>query len=151
MSENRRNPSDVLRRFGLLQRRHTTAIVGMVMALVWIGEGCTTPAHDPRSQIATALLGKTKNELVNCAGKPLQELVQRDVTVLIYYKDAPELESSFMGSKSGMLRKRHGCRARIVLTNDRVEGIEYESVPETFGGEDHCDEIFQGCGPVIQH
>ncbi len=127
--------------------RAGAVLVSILSITAWLMLGsCATAPPQQRSPIATALLGKTKQELVTCAGAPLKEFAQGDATVLTYYKEAPELEESFMGSKSSLrFEHRHGCRARISLREDRVEGIEYESVPATFSSEDHCDEIFQAC------
>lgn len=133
--------------FRSLYGQFDTVIVRILIAFVWLTLGSCAPAPpQQRSQIATTLLGKTKQELVTCAGMPLNEFVRSDATELIYYKDSPKLEESFMGAKSSIRAERpHGCRARIYLKEDRVEGIEYESVPATFAGEDHCDAIFQAC------
>ncbi len=68
-----------------------------------------------------------------------------DLTVLKYYKEASILEESFPASKGSVARIHHGCRATLALKNDRVEGIQYNSVPSSYKDEDHCDEIFENC------
>ena len=49
---------------------------------------------DP-NPIGKALLGKSKQELVACAGNPLEETKTAEGTVLAYYKEAPMFEESF--------------------------------------------------------
>ena len=71
-----------------------------------------------------------------------------DLTVLRYYKEAFQFEESFSGSKSSVARLHHGCWASLVLKHDRVEGVQYDSIPSSHMEDDHCDEIFAQCvGP----
>ena len=126
----------------------TSARVCTVVALGCAATlGCAAPAAEIRAPSATqqALIGLSKATLLNCAGAPLREIQNGESTVLIYHKDAPVIENSFMGSKSSVSRTHHSCTARLVLTKDVVEGIEYDSEPATYAAEDHCDEIFSAC------
>ena len=68
-----------------------------------------------------------------------------DMAVLRYYKEASVLEESFAASKSSVARIHHGCWATLGLKNERVEGVQYDSVPSSYKHEEHCDEIFQNC------
>lgn len=92
-----------------------------------------------------ALIGKTKQQILACAGLPVDEHAEGDRIVLVYYKEASQLEESFFGSKSSVARGHHGCRSTIVLQQDRVEDVRYESEPSTYQDEDHCEEIFEPC------
>ncbi|WP_455388234.1 hypothetical protein [Petrachloros mirabilis] len=92
-----------------------------------------------------ALIGKTKQELLACAGKPVGEKTQDDLTVLTYYKEASLLEESFPESRSSFSKVHHGCRATVVLQRDRINEVRYESVPSSYQDEDHCVEIFERC------
>lgn len=96
-------------------------------------------------QIQQALIGKTKLELLSCAGPPISETVKTDRTVMVYYREASLLEESFPASKGSFAMVHHGCRATIVLRDDYVDHIRYESIPRSYRDEDHCEEIFSGC------
>lgn len=67
------------------------------------------------------------------------------MTILKYYKEASILEESSFVSKSSFPRVHHGCWATLGLKNDRVEGVQYDSVPPSSRHEDHCDQIFANC------
>lgn len=92
-----------------------------------------------------ALIGKTKQELLACAGPPVSESTRGDRVVFLYYKEASLLEESFPGSKSSFAKEHHGCLATLSLQNDRVSEVHYESVPSSYQDEDHCEEIFDPC------
>jgi hypothetical protein len=127
---------------------HRPLRIGLMALLTFMGvTGCATdhPEIHPPSVIQKALIGKTKQELLACAGTPIQETVQEDLLVLTYYKEASLLEESFAESKSTLPKAHHGCRARLGLKDDRVEGVEYVPVPNTVKDEEHCDEIFENC------
>lgn len=99
-----------------------------------------------------ALIGKTKQELLACAGPPVSEMIKTDRTVMVYYREASQLEESFPGSKGSFAMVHHGCRATIILRADRVDNVRYESVPSSYRDEDHCEEVFVGCvGNETEH
>ena len=91
------------------------------------------------------MLGKSKQELVACAGKPLEEVKTAEGPVLAYYKEAPMFEESFASSKASRPGAHHGCWARLLMEDDRVVGVEYRSVPPSVDATDHCEEIFRIC------
>jgi hypothetical protein len=122
--------------------------IGALTALVWLGlSGCTTPPPEitPPSSTQKALIGKTKKELMSCTTVQPEERIVGDLMVLRYYKEASVLEESFAVSKSSVARIHHGCWATLGLKNDRVEGVQYESIPPTYKDDEHCDEIFEHC------
>lgn len=82
---------------------------------------------------------------MSCIPVPPQERVVGDLTLLKYYKEASLLEESFPGTKSSVARIHHGCWATLMLKDDRVEGVQYESIPATYKDDEHCDEIFVQC------
>lgn len=92
-----------------------------------------------------ALIGKTKQELLACAGPPVSESTKGGRVVFLYYKEASLLEESFPGSKSSFAKEHHGCLATLSLQQDRVSEVRYESVPSSYQDEDHCEEIFDPC------
>lgn len=111
---------------------------------VWL-IGCAAAQSIAPSPIGKALLGKSKQELVACAGNPFHETKAAEGTVLSYYKEAPMLEKSvpfLKGSRSGA---RHGCWAHLLMAEDRVVGVEYGSVPRSIDATNHCEEIFHAC------
>lgn len=116
----------------------------VVCTAVWL-VGCAAPQPLEPSPIGKALLGKSKQELVACAGSPLQETKTVEGTVLSYYKEAPMFEESFPFSKSSRPGAHHGCWAHLLMGEDRVVGVEYRSVPRSVDATDHCEEIFHTC------
>jgi hypothetical protein len=66
-------------------------------------------------------------------------------TELKFYKEASQFEESFPGTKSSFPRAHHGCWASVFLQNDRVQAVQYRSVPALYLDDDHCDEIFEPC------
>jgi hypothetical protein len=107
--------------------------------------GCAVSQPIEASPTGKALLGKSKQELVACAGNPLQETKTAEGIVLAYYKEAPMFEESFASSKASRPGAHHGCWARLLMEDDRVVGVEYRSVPPSVDATDHCEEIFRTC------
>jgi len=124
---------------------------GVCIWPLWVGlialTGCAEiPPNGTESYPAQgALIGKTKEALLACAGPPVIERVIGDHVQVIYYREASQLEESFPGSKSSFARVHHGCRATIVLREDRVSEVRYESDPSSYRDEDHCEDIFETC------
>lgn len=129
-------------------RANTVTIVFLIV-LTGVGSlGCTTTPSEtatPPSRTQKAIIGKTRQELMACTSVQPQESMIGDLTVLKYYKEASILEESFAVSKSSVARIHHGCRATLRLKNDRVEGVQYNSIPSFYKDGDHCDEIFENC------
>lgn len=123
--------------FRILESFMMVGFVGLI--------GCTASQPIESSPIGKALLGKSKQELVACAGNPLQETKTAKGTVLTYYKEAPMLEESFASSKGSRSGVHHGCWAHLLMEADRVVGVEYKSVPPSVDATDHCEEIFHTC------
>lgn len=97
---------------------------------------------------AQALLGKRAEALRACAGPPIATMVRGEQTVWVYFKEASQLEESFAGSKSSVPMVHHGCRARILIEQDRVTGVQYDSEPASYNDDEHCEQIFRAClGP----
>ena len=116
----------------------------IMVGFVWL-VGCAAPQPIEPSLIQKALIGKSKQELASCAGHALEEVSTAEGTVLKYYKEASMFEESGVFSKSSRAGVHHGCWAYLLLTDDRVVGVEYRSVPRSVGAADHCEEIFQLC------
>jgi hypothetical protein len=123
-----------------------------LLCSLWLGlivlVGCAEvmPNQVEPYPAAQVLLGKTKQALLACAGPPIsEEHVKGRQVILIYYKEASQLEESFASSKSSFAKVHHGCRASILLEEDWVTGVQYDSEPSSFQDDEHCDEIFQPC------
>lgn len=97
-------------------------------------------------EMADVLKGKTKQEVLTCAGAPQRESTSEGLTAMVYQHEAELVERSVPGAKSSGARDvPHSCRATISLKDDRVIDVRYESVPAWIGAEDHCEEIFARC------
>jgi hypothetical protein len=107
--------------------------------------GCAASQPIEAGPTGKALLGKSKQELVACAGSPLKETKTAEGTVLAYYKEAPMFEESFASSKGSRSGAHHGCWAHLLMEDNRVVGVEYRSVPRSIDATDHCEEIFRAC------
>jgi hypothetical protein len=116
----------------------------VVCTAVWL-IGCAASQPIEPNPMGKALLGKSTQELVACAGTPLQETVTAEGTVLTYYKEAPMFEESFSFSKGSRSGVHHGCWAHLLMGEDRVVGVEYRSAPRSVDATDHCEEIFHAC------
>ena len=105
------------------------------------------PADRPDAvKMADVLRGKTKQELLACAGAPRSERTAQSLTTMVYQEEAELIELSVPGAKSSGARSLpHRCRATVLLKDGRVADVHYESVPAGFGAEDHCNEIFVRC------
>ena len=122
--------------------RATSALV--VSIAFWL-VGCAAAQPVEPNPVGQALLGKSKQELVACAGNPLRETETAEGTVLSYYKEAPMLEESVPLLKGSISGGHHGCWAHLLMTEDRVVGVEYRSLPPSVDATNHCREIFQTC------
>jgi hypothetical protein len=93
---------------------------------------------------ARGLMGKTRTDVVQCAGAPLRETPYGHGVIFRYYKEAPMFEESRPFLKGSIAQEHHGCWASLLLENDQVTGVEFQTVPES-SEYDHCEEIFAGC------
>lgn len=136
--------------YGTLQKTSEATMIRVISALVvciavWF-IGCAAPQPIEPSLIGKALLGKSKQELVSCAGNPLQETTTAEGTVLKYYKEASMLEESFPFSKGSRAGAHQGCWASLLLVHDRVIGVEFSAAPSTLNTDHLCKKIFETCG-----
>lgn len=117
-----------------------------VLGWSWFTACATTPLEPPPpSPIQQGLIGKTRQDLLACAGAPLDETIQEGLTLFTYYQEASLLEESFPGPKSSLPLAHHGCHAKVRLKDGRVSEVQYQSVPQPYVDDDHCDEIFKQC------
>lgn len=97
-------------------------------------------------KMGDVLKGKTKQDLLACAGAPRRESTSEGLTAMVYQHDAELVELSVPSAKSSGARDvPHSCRATVILKDGRVTDVRYESVPAWLGAENHCEEIFARC------
>lgn len=97
-------------------------------------------------KMADVLKGKTKQELLTCAGAPRRESTSEGLETMVYQEEAELVELSVPGAKSSGPRDvPHRCRATVTFKDGRVTDVRYESVPAWLGAENHCDAIFARC------
>ncbi len=116
------------------------------VAVVWLGFSGCPAAPSYRAYLAQrALMGKTKQEVVACAGQPVRESESGEVTVLTYYQEGETVELPPAVPKTSTPGMKHGCRATVLLKEDRVAGVQYEPVPDFMAGYHLCEGIFAPC------
>ena len=109
--------------------------------------GCATPATVGEYPNQQKVIGKSKADVLACAGKPVKVQTRNDVTLLQYYREAPVLEESQPVGKGSMSTNRHGCWATVVLTDDRVTDVRYRFVPPSMDASNDCEAILDPCTP----
>ena len=123
-------------------------ILYAVVTIVLLFSGCASTVPEAKSDNPTAqrLIGKTRAELLQCAGIPLREVPHGHGVILRYYKEAPMLEESRSFLKGSAPGEHHGCWASLLIENEEVTGVEFRTVPQGAGNEDDdCESIFTGC------
>ena len=120
---------------------------GAAASLLLLLAACATVQPDGSFPAQKALLGKTEQQVVACAGKPKARFASGEETQLTYRRNAPVFEESFAISKTSVPCPRHACEAVVVLKGDRVSEVRYNPVPHSLGGCEHCEEIFEQCLP----
>jgi len=95
-----------------------------------------------------SLIGKSEAELAACAGQPKTVAPHGEANVFTYYREGGLLEESFPGSKSSRPEGlRHACMAIVTLEHNRVTQVKFLMTPASSASHEHCEEIFQRCGP----
>lgn len=92
-----------------------------------------------------AMRGKTLQQVLACAGTPLQTREQGPATILRYYREAPLLEESMVSSKGSRPTVHHGCWATVILQDERVDKVRYHFVPGSVDASNDCEDIFASC------
>jgi hypothetical protein len=62
-----------------------------------------------------------------------------------YYREAPLLLESAVGSKSSKPSAHYGCWATVLLQDGKVLEVRYHAVPAGVDATDRCEEIFESC------
>jgi hypothetical protein len=108
--------------------------------------GCMTgpPETTTEHPAAQRLVGKTRTDLLQCAGTPLHEVPYGHGVIFRYYMEAPMFEESRPFLKGSIAQEHHGCWASLLLEKDEVTGVEFRTVPES-RQYDHCEQIFMRC------
>ncbi len=116
----------------------------LVMGLCSLA-GCATQESVTVLPNRQATIGMSKEALLACAGQPTRQTVEDRGVLFLYYKEAQMLQESFPGSKGSFARPHHGCWAGVLLEEDRVSDIGYQSVPSTIDSMNDCEAIFAAC------
>ena len=116
-----------------------------VIGLATITSCASAPAAVGEYPNQHKVIGKSKADVLACAGKPVKEQTRNDVVLLQYYKEAPVLEESQPVGKGSMSTIRHGCWATVVLMDDRVTDVRYRFVPPSMDASNDCEAIFDPC------
>ncbi|HJU06561.1 MAG TPA: hypothetical protein VJ692_15545 [Nitrospiraceae bacterium] len=120
-------------------------IGALIVLIVGCLSGCTTPINHDRRPLGEQLIGTSRQQLFACAGPPLREIGATTGAVLTYYREASMLEESHVWSKASRPGIHGGCRAQILMSDDRVSGVEYKPVPDALKATDQCEEMFRAC------
>jgi len=125
-----------------MQRRPAARAIALAVIVM---SGCAGSAVGPAAPNQRALEGKTRDQVFACAGAPEREGSHEELTLLRYYREAPLLQESMVGSKGSKSGAHHGCWATVVLKDGKVLEVRYRSVPAGVDATDHCEEIFDSC------
>lgn len=120
-------------------------LLALALPAVLAFDACASDRSSERQSVGPALVGKSRQDIVTCAGAPLREIQTADGTVLKYYKEIPMLEESQVSSKGSRPRAHGGCWASISISQDRVIGVEFDSVPVSGQADLSCEDIFETC------
>lgn len=107
--------------------------------------GCQPVPKAEPSAVQAGLIGKTKQDILACAGAPTHETTADDAATLTYYKRASPLEHFFSATRSSVACPRRGCEATVTLKDGRVTSVQYRAEPEALDGCEACDAIFADC------
>jgi hypothetical protein len=122
--------------------------VGLLALVGLLFTACASGPADRADAVkmADVLKGKTKQDLLACAGTPRRVSTSEGLTAMVYQEEAELVELSVPGAKSSGARSvPHSCLAIVTLMDGRVTDVRFESVPVWLGAEDHCEEIFARC------
>ena len=92
-----------------------------------------------------ALRGMSTSQVLACAGPPTRQFAEGDAILMRYYREAPMLEESVVGSKGSHAGVHHGCWATLVVRAERVESVRYRFVPSHVDASNDCEDIFSNC------
>jgi hypothetical protein len=127
--------------------QHCIFVLRAAAVIAALVSGCVSgPPEKTDNPTAQRLVGKTRAELLQCAGTPLREEPYGHGVIFRYYKEAPMFEESRPFLKGSIAQEHHGCWASLLLEKNEVTGVEFRTVPESIE-YNHCEEIFAGCTP----
>lgn len=118
-------------------------MMGILGGLWFLGCAASPPEH--HIQARQAVIDTTKDHILSCAGRPIQETQTNQGTVLRYYKEASMFEESAVFLKGSRPGAHHGCWANLLVADNRIVGAEYISAPESLEEVHLCEQIFESC------
>ncbi len=132
--------------YSLITCFHLTLLCGAVLQILFT-TGCSAPPLSTEGYPSQAAMrGKTRAEILSCAGPPIHEIRNGPVTELRYFRKASILEESGTASKGSSPGVHHGCWVSVMVQDDRVEAVHYRFVPDFVDASDDCEEILSNCG-----
>ncbi len=126
----------------LLPPRYLRMPALFILAVV---AACAANPAAPDDDIRKSLLGKSRAEILACAGLPAQENQTEQGLVLRYYKEAPMFDESGVFLKGSQPGVHRGCWVSLLFEKDHVVGAEYRSAPESLGDVQLCHRIVESC------
>jgi hypothetical protein len=121
-------------------------VTSVLLGLLGLG-GCATAPRLEGNQNQQAMVGNTTDQVLSCAGAPLRQITEGELTLLRYYREAPMLEESFVASKGSRSGIHHGCWATVIIQKGLVVEVQYRFAPSTVDASNDCEEIFEPCVP----
>jgi hypothetical protein len=107
---------------------------------------CMTPdSREPSSPTERWLIGKTRSQIVICAGSPKRETTGERGVNLTYHREARLLERRSVQSRGSLALPHPICQADLYLKDDRVIEAQFTTIPPESGSYDLCEAIFEPC------
>ena len=133
-----------------MSNRITTGRVHLSRSFIFVSFillfACSSTKEIDALPVFSLVMGKSKTDILACAGHPYQEAMRGDAIILGYYKEEALLDRSNVVSKGSFPEPRHSCWANLLLENDHVTGVEFWPVPDTVTNTYNCQSIFEACG-----
>jgi hypothetical protein len=119
--------------------------ISMGIAIAVLITACASGQQRPHDDVRKSVMGKTKADILSCAGTPVQETETERGVILRYYVEAPMFEESGVFLKGSRPGAHRGCWANLLVDKDQVVGAQYNSAPESLEDVTLCDRIFESC------
>jgi hypothetical protein len=129
------------------------------LILLLLSLSCGSGAVYRRSELATKakteLLGKTKREILTCAGAPIRSQNFEDLELLTYFGGGDYIDNSpnvtvsvgrgRSSGSSGINAALMYCEATFILKDGKVEQINYAGRTGIKAKDEQCGFIVENC------
>ena len=139
----RRSPLTRCTKAGLL-----SAIAAVLLA------GCIFERSQEAKEARTALIGKSRSEILACAGQPRSTVKDGPIEAFVYFTGTPNYDR-LLDIKPTDAQQVTGtnlpkdCRVRIIFRNDVVEKVDYSgNTGGLFSRGEACASVVRGCLPA---